>query len=252
MNLMAKKLAVWTLAAVALLAASQSYASVTYETPAGSSMGGDAVGGEATFSLVGDVLTIQLSSLVANPISDGSLLSGLEFDVAGGTTASLTASSGKTTTINSGGSYTPSSTAQSLSKWKLASSSGSMINLSTFGNGSPYDMIIGPDSKGGFSGAGKYSNANSSIYNHQPEVLGTATFTITVNGLSSLSQISDVQFEFGTSSGCWVCGNKVNTPNPVPEPTTIISGLLMLVPLSIQLVRKVRGQKLAPVKVSEN
>ena len=113
-------------------------------------------------------------------------------------------------------------------------------------------MIIGPDSAGGFTGKGKYSNANSSIYNHQPEVLGTATFTVTVTGLSSLSQICDVQFDFGTTEGCWIGGQKVNTPNPVPEPTTILSGLLILVPLSIQLLRKSRQQKQpAPVKVVE-
>ena len=81
------------------------------------------------------------------------------------------------------------------------------------------------------------------FYNHQPEVLGTATFTITINGLSSLSQISDVQFDFGTTEDCWIGGKQVNTPNPVPEPTTIISGALMLVPLSYQFARKMRQRK---------
>lgn len=251
MTLIAKKLAICSLSAAALFAATQSHASVTYETPAGAQNAGVSVAGEATFSLVGDVLTIQLTSLLANPTSDGQLLSGVEFNITSGGSASLDTSSGITTTIASGGAYTPSSTAQSLPKWSLGGSSGA-YNLTAFGGGSPYDVIIGPDSQGGFSGAGKYSNANPSIYNHQPIVLGTATFTVTVDGLSSLSQLDDVQLEFGTVSGAWIPGNKVNTPNPVPEPTTIMAGLLMLVPLSIQLVRKVREQKQpATVKVSK-
>lgn len=250
MNLIAKKLAVLSLSAVGLLGASQSFASVTYETPAGTTASGYSVDAEATFSLVGDVLTIQLSNLEANPSDVDQLISGVEFDVSGGTKATLDTSSGITATIGNGGSYAPSSSAASLSKWTLSGSSGSSINLSTLGSDSPYDMIIGPDSAGGYSGKGKYNKGNSSIKG-EPVVLGDATFTVTVNGLNSLSQLSDVQFEFGCMPDCDTAnGQKVNTPTPVPEPTTIISGLLILLPLSIQLLRKAREQKQpAPVKI---
>jgi hypothetical protein len=250
MNLMLKKLTILAVSAIGIFAASQSYGQLTYATPNGSTDSGGNVDAQAVFSLTGDVLTIQLSSLEENPSDVYQLVSGLEFDVTGGTKATLGSAMGVTTTIGSTGSYSPSNGKQNLPNWSLASSSGSSIDLSTFGNNSPYDMIIGPDNKGGFSGSGKYSNGGSSIHN-EPVVLGTATFTITVNGLNSLSQLSDVQFDFGSMPSCdTVCGVKVNTPTPVPEPATIISGLLLLVPLSIQVVRQMRNQKkLARVEI---
>lgn len=83
-------------------------------------------------------------------------------------------------------------------------------------------------------------------------VLGTATFDLTVKGLTSLSQISDVVFGFGTSGGEGNCDGLITpavpNPAPVPEPSTIISGLLLLVPLSIQIVRSINRNRLQPIK----
>lgn len=244
-----RKLTLPLLSAIGLFAASQSHA-LTIVTPSGSMSDGGDVSATAVFSLVGDVLTIQLSNLEQNPTSAGQLISGLEFNVSSGGSATLNSAMGVTASIDANtGAYSPSSGAQSLPKWEVTGGSGSYV-LDAFKfvlptPEAPYDMIIGPDNQGGFSGAGLYSNANSSITNpnHSPDVLGTGTFSVTVDGLSSLSQISGVTFEFGTGPDTFIPGVPGTRMAPTPEPTTIISGALMLVPLSVQFIRKMRERK---------
>ena len=69
------------------------------------------------------------------------------------------------------------------------------MTLDVFGDGgTPFNMIIGPPGTDGL-----YDNATSSFdQNHEPSVLLSGTFTITIPGVSATSQISDVSFEFGT------------------------------------------------------
>lgn len=246
-----KKLAIVSLSATGMLAASQSYADLIATVPGQAS---------ADITLVGDVLTIQLMSLANDPTSAAQLVSGIEFNLSGSqfsssTATTLNSATGNTAALVKGGdgSYTPSGVGNISPAWGLSgqgdkTSTGTSVNLSVFGGSSPYDMIIGADSAGGFSGTGvdggKYDNANSSItgMEHEPVVLGTGTFSLTIDGLTSLSQLSGIKIEFGTGPDSTLA-TTTNVINPVPEPTTVISGALMLVPLSVQLVRKMRQRK---------
>ena len=60
---------------------------------------------------------------------------------------------------------------------------------------------------------GLYSDANSGIIGHDPSVLGSATFTFTIPGVTSSSAISDVVFEFGTGPD----GHLSGTMGPPPR-----------------------------------
>ena len=131
------------------------------------------------------------------------LISGLAFSAAGatGSGALATSSSGRISTIDtSHGSFT-TGVADALTRWKTAGS-GTSINLTTFTGGKPNRLIIGPDDEGNLEPTlgGTYSNANPSIYQHNPNVPGTARFGITVSGVTSTSDIRDVVFRFGTST----------------------------------------------------
>lgn len=257
-----KKFAGPALSMIGIFAASQSYADLIATTPGGSSDTDGPIAASADFSLSGDVLTIQLTSLIADPTGAGQLVSGVTFNISGATSSTLTtlnSDSGNTATLIKGGTGSYTSTASTgtygLSAWGLnasqgnTTSTGTGVNLSVFGGSSPYDMIIGPDSKGKLSGTaidgGLYDNANSSItgMEHEPVVLGSATFSLTIDGLSSLSQLNDIKIDFGTGPDTVSATCITNVTTPVPEPTTIISGALMLVPLSVQLVRKMRNRK---------
>lgn len=89
-------------AIAAMLSFSVPAGAVTYQftgTPSGSSDG--SVDATATFTLGAGTLTIVLTDLLANPTSDGQLVSGVSF------TASGAAGSGALTTVNSGAHHNP-------------------------------------------------------------------------------------------------------------------------------------------------
>ena len=67
-------------------------------------------------------------------------------------------------------------------------------------------MIIGPPGSNG-----KYSAANSSIGNFNPQVQNSATFVLTIKGVSPSTVITGVRFQFGTPDGI-VQGYKVPGP----------------------------------------
>lgn len=180
-----------------LMAAGGHANTIDFTTPAGSTDSDGELSAEAIVTAIAGGVTVTLNDLLQNPKSAGQLVSGLEFnitDTTGG--ASVGSSSGVLATIGSGGSYTPG-TATSLSHW-AASLSGSTVTLTTLSGGQPNELIIGPDSAGGFAGLGLYNNANSSIHNFNPSVLGTATFTLSIPGVTANSTISGVGIEFGT------------------------------------------------------
>ena len=175
---------------------------ITYVTPSGAKAGEDNayVKASATFSLQDNHhLLITLTNLFQNPTSSLQTLGGLSFDVsdASGSGKLITKNSGQLSTISKGGSYT-AGVSDPLLNW-TATLKGSHIDLTTIGNGKSTQLIIGPDSNGLFDPSlhGLYSNANSSIIQQDPNVLGTATFDITVAGLTSASLLSNVQFHFG-------------------------------------------------------
>jgi hypothetical protein len=209
-----------------------------YYTPVGATDSNGSVDASAQVIVGNGMVTITLNDLLQNPTSSGQTLSGLEINISGATgTATLAGSSGFTSTINPGGTYTPGVYQNPLGHWGADNG----VNLSTIGivGHQPYDLIVGPDSAGGFSGAGTYSAANGGFGNFNPYVLGSATFTVDIPGVTSNSTVSGVDFEFGTRPET-VPGVSYS---PVPEASSIYGAApvaLGLLPLGAAFLRKLR------------
>jgi hypothetical protein len=185
----------------------------------------------ASFSISGNVVTIVLNNLEANPTGAGQLISGITFNALGATGASGMTSSGVLATIGVG--VLNSGNPVTLPHWGFSFSGGALTLVETAGSaamgGSPVDMIIGPDASGNPNSFNPtdYTAANSSITgNHQPSVLGTATFMITFTG--DVTNFSDVEMAFGTGPDNFVPGTP-NTPG-VPDggSTAILLGSAMI------------------------
>lgn len=184
-------------------------------------------------------IEVQLFSLDSNPISAGNLLSGITFNLSGsGFTQgniTLTASAPDGLVNISGGVATPDTT-DTINHWG-STVSGSAVCLATSTlscaqSGQPDDLIIDPP----------YSNANSSIEQHLPDIATEGDFVLTIAGVTVTNpksgpgtQISSVEFYFGTGSGdlppepgstCTVgtadCVPTLNSNPPVPEPSSLL------------------------------
>ena len=69
---------------------------------------------------------------------------------------------------------------------------------------------------------GKYTHANSSISQHNPVVLGTGTFDLSIPGVTGSSVVSDVSIQFGTAA------YSVDAISAVPEPSSLTLGALSI------------------------
>jgi hypothetical protein len=107
---------------------------------------------------------------------------------------------------------------------------GSVVTLEAIGGGQP-DQMIAPSSIVG----GMYSNLNDGFDNFNPYVIGPATFTLNLSGVSSNTTVTAVTFSFGTGPDTFLPGNSsggvINpTQGPVvPEPASLLlfgAGLL--------------------------
>lgn len=236
-----KKLIMLT-AAVGLLAAEDVKASISYGTTGTVSDG--SVNAQAIFTLGNGTLTVVLTDLLQNPVSDGVTISGFSFSISGATGITSFGGSGTLGKIlNGNGDYTAGSSASSLTHW-AAPLSGTTVNMTTLTGGKPNQLIIGPDDHGTLDGSGAYSGSgNNSIFQHTPVVLGSATFTFDITGITANSTLSDVSFIFGTAGGAanTLRGNLLGS---VPEPSTVLAGLLLLVPFGVSTVRILRRNKI--------
>ena len=164
-------------------------------------------------------VTVVLNNLEEDPKSAAQLISGVGFDVAGATgSGSLTTANHANTMIDISGSGTGSYTilgSSSLPSWKATETTtktGASIYLTTLGGGNPASLIIGPPDT-----ANLYDVANDSIRGNDngknpstgdnPSIKETASFTITIPGVTSSSTISDAVIYFGTD------GSKLDTTN---------------------------------------
>jgi hypothetical protein len=164
-------------------------------------------------------VTITLTNTLTNAqvLSVGGNISALYFQVSGysGSGASLSSSSGLTTTI-SGGMGT------------LGATVGTGWTVGNFGTGLTLCVICASPVQDktaptmtivGGTGSGAYLNANPSIDGnkpHNPFLVGPVSFTISAPGVTANSTFSNVVVQFGTSA---------TPPVSVPEPTSL--GMLL-------------------------
>ncbi len=167
----------------------------TFITPSGSSVTDGSVNAKATFTTSSSAITILLENLQVNETSVGQSLSGLSFKI-GPTPGSvnLSSSSAVERTIFSNDTFSDGATV--ATGWLFSSSSGNTV-LNDLGGAAPKHTLIGPPGSGG------YTNAGPSITNgpHTPSLGLSATFVLSLTGLTAPPTISNVVFSFGTEAG---------------------------------------------------
>lgn len=227
----------------------------SYVTAAGSTVDGRVVSAKVDFTTNNNgTITVTLTNLLTNSQLapngwyDVQLVGGVKFQVSGaiGTTAS-TAGSGAIADIDStDGSYSVLNAADPLTRW-TSTVAGSTIDLSMFSGGKPNRQIIGTDSLGKLDGSGVYWPVAGNVAdNFAPVVLGSATFTLTVSGVTAATTLSDIQFRFSTNQSTFVPG-QVNGGGTqggvVPEPTSLALAGFAGIGFALQALRRRRSQR---------
>ena len=207
---------------------------VTFVTPTGSTeSGGNPVNASATFTTSDGQIAVTLTDLLANPATIAQLISDLSLTLSTGqTTGTLASSSGTQINVAANGTFTLGATAST--GWGLNNNVSGGLQLDALGFIGPAGLIIGPPDAGGL-----YSNANGSIAGngpHNPFLDQTATFLISVAGLTAADTVTSAEFSFGTTAGVEIAG-----VSPVPLPGALplfASGLVGLGLLSLRRKRK--------------
>jgi hypothetical protein len=192
---------------------------VTFSTAPGATSGGQPVSASVTFNVTSsNVLVITLTNNAINPTNVAQNISDVFFQ-AGNLTAG-TLSSSISNEINVAANGTTSAGGAGVSTgWALSNGAFGPGNLSGFeltvlGTPiGPAHTIIGAPGAGGI-----YSNANGSIVGndpHNPFLNQTAMFTLSIAGLTSVTQLGNINISFGTTPGAFV------PTVPTPEPATM-------------------------------
>src|SRR5437868_2491420 len=178
-----------------------------FTTPLGSTTSGGSVNASASFDITAaGTLQITLNDLQANPADVGQLISDITFKLSGGqSSGTLSSSSGQQIIVANGGSFTLGSTG--ATGFGLNNNVSGGLQLTALGFGGPAGLIIGPAGAGG-----SFSLANGSIAGnnpHNPFINQTATFTLSIPGLTTDETVTGVGFSFGTTPGIEVTANVV-------------------------------------------
>jgi hypothetical protein len=222
-----KKVKRGILLAALLCAPLATRAATIFETPPGSTSNALPVSARAEFTLVGNELTLVLTNLQADPTAVGQALSDISFRVteSGSTLTAGTLTSDTSTEVNIAADGTPTYPGIVVSTgWALGLLGGTELHLNLLGTPTaPEHTIIGPPDAGGV-----YTSANASIAGngpHNPFLDQTATFEITIPGITANSVISNVVFSFNTAPGFNVTGECVSgcgTIGEIPEPSSML------------------------------
>ena len=153
-------------------------------------------------------LTVQLVDLQTAPVDDTGLISSMRFTLSGTPGSIVNPTSyfgGPVVYANSNGTVTKlysalSSLPAASLRWKNIGTSTN-VDLSTLTGGQPANLIMAdaPAGTGGVYNGGTFS---PSISNHNPEIIGTATFVFAnIPGISSSTVVSAPTFGQGTITG---------------------------------------------------
>jgi hypothetical protein len=188
---------------------------ITYTASASNPPGGDGpVSASATITTGTNSLDISLSNLEAdNGVSGGAgqeisgIIVTLSNSVTGYSQTSLPVGDFTGTLIDLASNGTYTTDPGPIAHWGT-SASGSTVCLETAGDcadsHTPTDLIIGPAPYGG----------NPSITGRNPQIQGTGTFDLTVDGITSTTSVDSVTFYFGTGPDFHLRGVKATTPEP--------------------------------------
>jgi PEP-CTERM motif len=205
---------------------------ITY-TGNGTSVNGD-LAAKAIFTTGDGVITVVLSNELATSVfgSSGQAVSDITFTLSNeaGTLGTQTATgqfgniSGNPTpgvvTYVASDDQTGDTTPIRWFTGTNAGVSGDTVTLEAISGGQPSQMIA-PDVVDG----GQYTNANNGLQNFNSYVIGPATFTLELSGVTANTTVSAVTFSFGTGPDSFVAG-------AVPEPSTLtlagIGGLCLI------------------------
>ena len=187
-------------------------------------MDGHPVDVQATFTTGPDYITVVIDNLQSNPKSVVQNLSGLWFIVSTGQTAgTLDSSLGVPRWVadaKEGGTYTDGPAGST--GWELGTNGVAMYLHVLETAVTPTHLIIGPPD----DVSEKYPLANGSIAGnpaHNPFLAESATFMLSVEGVTATSTITDAIFEFGTSPG-----DVVITPEPATMSLMVIGAVAMI------------------------
>jgi hypothetical protein len=213
-------------ACFAILVTAAQATPISFVTPTGSTdAAGDPVNAKVTFTMGAGTVTILLENKQTGEKDVGQNLSDLLFTMSTGqNSGTLSSSSGLERTVAGNKTFTDGSTV--AAGWVLSTSGTNLLLdvLSGPGNSGPAHTILGLPT------GSSYPNAMGSIAGngpHNPFLAESATFVVSVPGVTAASTISGATFSFGTTAGDNIPGI------PVPEPSTLIlaglGGLSLLI-----------------------
>jgi len=223
---MARPFAVAALA----LALAPGPANADFFTASGTGSDG-ALSATATVTTGNGTVTVTLeNTLAANVIrSAGQALSDFSFTLSNAPgTLGTTSATGQLGDVSSTGVVTY--VAGDPTRWLGAGGQGGFsivgntVTLETIGGGQPTQMIAPFIANGG-----TFTNVNQGFQNFNPYVIGPATFTLALSGVTAGTTVTGAVFSFGTGPDTFI---------PVPEPTSWAMMAIGLV--SVGVVRRLR------------
>jgi hypothetical protein len=226
-------------------------------TASGTSSDG-ALSASANFSFGNGTLTVTLTNTLADNVfrSSGQASSDISFTLSNGAgTLSMTSAAGQFGNIDGNGNVTYTSsddqmkgksttTFTSPTRWLgdqgfgSFSISGNTITLESIGGGQPSQMIAP-----GIANGGTYTDANQGLQNFNAYVIGPATFTLDLSGVTPQTTVSSATFSFGTGPDTFLPGSPDPHVGVVPAPSSVV--LLGLGGLGLALVLARSRQRLA-------
>jgi hypothetical protein len=222
-----------TSAILIVLAAIPAFAdTATTFTYSGTPSTGHFVDVEANFIVSSGSLLVTLYNLTPNLAYDTQILTGVSFTFAGaGSNAGIL-----TNPIVNTYNVTDTTGAMSLASSNVSANWGTNLSLANYVT---LTNIGVSGNNGGSLGmlSSTLANPSNNLSQHGPYILTGAQFSIAGLGLLSSSQITGVQFGFGTA-GTLLGGVISADISSVPEPATFASSALLLAALALLKLRR--------------